>query len=806
MSTKEIKAAAQFLVKKFHPSKYPGNSRVLARVKKIKQVYTILSHPQKRAAYDAVLAKKTAEMAPNPPSSKPQKKSLLVRQKVAKKSVKVPPKALPQRKKTLQTAPNSSKSLEQTSKKTQTRDEQKISTSQSVTESKGNRSKIYALNYFFSLFFISFSIYFLFITPSHLTKIVLQFEFLQDNLWCIKIGLQAILGLSLLLLLYTLFQTIFHRKTAPIDKGVSVNTPPSAIPPIEPKRVERVSKASTITPQTQEAVEQIVQRPKIHWLKHITALLLILIPLYLAFEARYLKQLLLQSDFWQDKLMYVNWSLQGLFLLGCLIWAHTLFRQMMLVFNKVFHREPKQNDENSVTKNNKNDPKKKKGVEAPKKRPQGQHVGYKAFSHKYYGLAYLIGLLLMAIPTYLLFIDPKFLKRIVVEFDLLQDRLFYISLTLQAFLAVSLLILLITFFQHLIALLKKRRLKKLEASDKIPVLSEQVVEVQTSEKTTVKQSAIKTQQESAENRSKSQMINTKVPSAKQVGANQLETAVKQSKTANKTLSRTTSTTQSSVTSKQRPVVNKQRPQSAEIKTANASKVYNAYNTRLEKQTAVSAQQKSAVAGNQKTTPSQDLPKTAETLAQKTEKLINKKTPSNQHAQEEQAKMLAEKILYRADIHGIGSFKAILFISLPTYFLLTSPDFLKAYLSEVDFLQEQLQYMNITLLVLVGLGVFMLLHALWHQFTTTLMITSQQIVARFGLLSRKQIEMTHEQFERIKIKQGLLGYLFGFGTLKITGMKGKSVGGLKINISHVASPKQFEKRLMRIIKNSAYHQI
>jgi hypothetical protein len=398
----------------------------------------------------------------------------------------------------------------------------------------------------------------------------------------------------------------------------------------------------------------------------------------------------------------------------------------------------------------------------------------------------------------------QFLKRIVVEFDLLQDRLFYISLTLQAFLAVSLLILLITFFQHLIALLKKRRLKKLEASDKIPVLSEQVVQVQTSEKTTVKQSAIKTQQRLPENRSKSQIINTRVASAKQVESNQLRTAVNQSKTANKTLSRTTSTTQSSVTSKQRPVVNKEKPQSPEIKTANASS--KAYNTRLEKQTVVSAQEKSAVAGTQKTAPSQDLQKTAETLAQKTEKLISKKTQSNQHAQEEEAKMLAEKILYRADIHGIGSFKAILFISIPTYFLLTSPDFLKAYLSEVDFLQEQLQYMNITLLVLVGLGVFMLLHALWHQFTTTLMITSQQIVARFGLLSRKQIEMTHEQFERIKIKQGLLGYLFGFGTLKITGMKGKSVGGLKINISHVASPKQFEKRLMRIIKNSAYHQI
>ena len=53
----EIKAAAQQLARKFHPSKYPGNPRVVARFNQIKRVYNILANPQKRANYDATLAK-----------------------------------------------------------------------------------------------------------------------------------------------------------------------------------------------------------------------------------------------------------------------------------------------------------------------------------------------------------------------------------------------------------------------------------------------------------------------------------------------------------------------------------------------------------------------------------------------------------------------------------------------------------------------------------------------------------------------------------------------------------------------------
>jgi hypothetical protein len=166
--------------------------------------------------------------------------------------------------------------------------------------------------------------------------------------------------------------------------------------------------------------------------------------------------------------------------------------------------------------------------------------------------------------------------------------------------------------------------------------------------------------------------------------------------------------------------------------------------------------------------------------------------------------VSEKILYRADIHGFGYLIGLFFIGISIYFLLFNLEGLKIYVDKVYFLQDK--FVTLGLQTVLGLGVFILLHTLFQQFTTTLMITSERIIARFGLISIRQIEIKLAQFENLEIKQSLLGKILGFGTLKIRGTRGKGVGGIKINVSNVTSPKQFEKRLMRLIKQTAYHQI
>jgi curved DNA-binding protein CbpA len=169
----------------------------------------------------------------------------------------------------------------------------------------------------------------------------------------------------------------------------------------------------------------------------------------------------------------------------------------------------------------------------------------------------------------------------------------------------------------------------------------------------------------------------------------------------------------------------------------------------------------------------------------------------------------EKILYRGDIHWIGYLRGFLLISIPVYLLLFNKPLLTEIFKHLPFLQNKQEEVDIGLLMVLGWGILMLPFTFFQQFTTTLTITSQRIIAKFGLFSKKQIGMELAQFEHLENKQSVFGKIFGFGTLKIRGKRGgsgKGVGGIKIHVSDVASPKQFEKRLMRIIKQSSYHEI
>jgi uncharacterized membrane protein YdbT with pleckstrin-like domain len=170
---------------------------------------------------------------------------------------------------------------------------------------------------------------------------------------------------------------------------------------------------------------------------------------------------------------------------------------------------------------------------------------------------------------------------------------------------------------------------------------------------------------------------------------------------------------------------------------------------------------------------------------------------------------SERIIYRAKIHWIAYLKTLFLIGISTYFLWFNPSLLTTIIENLSFLQGKRQYVNLGLQIVLGLGILMLLQIIFQQLTTTLMMTSQGITAQFGLFSKRKFRMDYIHFEHIEIKQSLLGQILDFGTLKIRGKSGgnvKGVGGIKIHISNIVSPKKFEKRLMRMIKQSSYHQI
>jgi len=160
----------------------------------------------------------------------------------------------------------------------------------------------------------------------------------------------------------------------------------------------------------------------------------------------------------------------------------------------------------------------------------------------------------------------------------------------------------------------------------------------------------------------------------------------------------------------------------------------------------------------------------------------------------------EKMVYSVEIHWICYIEALLLMMIPAYFLLVEPNFLVDFLEKIDFLNQA--YVEIACSALLVLSILLLQHRLLRQFTTILMITSHQTINKFGLFFKKNIEITHAQFEDIQIKQGFLGKFLDFGTIKMR-ERGEN-GQIKIiQVSMVASPHEFEKQLMFIIKRSAF---
>jgi len=143
----------------------------------------------------------------------------------------------------------------------------------------------------------------------------------------------------------------------------------------------------------------------------------------------------------------------------------------------------------------------------------------------------------------------------------------------------------------------------------------------------------------------------------------------------------------------------------------------------------------------------------------------------------------EVFIYKARIHWFGYFFALLLIISCVYLLI-------------------INYNSYYIYLYMGIGFIILIKTLIQQLTTSLVLTSNRVIAKSGFISKKNIEIPYEDFEDFTVTQGILGTLFCFGIIKIKAVQGKE----SIKITNIAAPKKFEKRLIRLIKQSAYHQI
>lgn len=73
-----------------------------------------------------------------------------------------------------------------------------------------------------------------------------------------------------------------------------------------------------------------------------------------------------------------------------------------------------------------------------------------------------------------------------------------------------------------------------------------------------------------------------------------------------------------------------------------------------------------------------------------------------------------------------------------------------------------------LLVAFGIGLLFWLWAWIVYSTTELAITNKRVIAKTGLIQRRTIEMFLEKIESIQVDQSVLGRVFNFGSVVISG--------------------------------------
>ena len=87
----------------------------------------------------------------------------------------------------------------------------------------------------------------------------------------------------------------------------------------------------------------------------------------------------------------------------------------------------------------------------------------------------------------------------------------------------------------------------------------------------------------------------------------------------------------------------------------------------------------------------------------------------------------------------------------------------------------------------GLGLIFWLLAFIRYQTTELAITNKRVIAKFGFISRRTIELNLNRIEGIQVIQGILGRIFNYGSLVVSG-----TGSLKEPIPGISNPLAFRQ--------------
>ena len=78
-------------------------------------------------------------------------------------------------------------------------------------------------------------------------------------------------------------------------------------------------------------------------------------------------------------------------------------------------------------------------------------------------------------------------------------------------------------------------------------------------------------------------------------------------------------------------------------------------------------------------------------------------------------------------------------------------------------------------------------------TTELALTNKRVIAKSGIISRNVIDVSLSKVEGVTYNQGIIGRIFGFGSISV---RGTGVG--QVPIKFIAQPEHFKHEVGRIL--------
>ncbi len=93
---------------------------------------------------------------------------------------------------------------------------------------------------------------------------------------------------------------------------------------------------------------------------------------------------------------------------------------------------------------------------------------------------------------------------------------------------------------------------------------------------------------------------------------------------------------------------------------------------------------------------------------------------------------------------------------------------------------------------LGLGLLIILAAFIKRQSSDFAVTNKRIMMKVGVFRMRSIELLLSKVETIAVDQSLLGRIFGYGSIVVTGS-----GGSREVFSHIQAPLEFRRAMQSV---------